>query len=53
MKTEYKLLVRTHLTDFENAAIRLLSQGWEPQGGVSITVMSVTLDTKFAQAFVR
>lgn len=54
MITEYKVINATH-DEFHKQVAILLSEGWQPQGGVSVIRSWYTPDptTYYFQAFVR
>ena len=47
---EYKLIVGTDLLKFQEEINELMSEGWIPQGGVS--VVSDVIGTRFCQSMV-
>ena len=53
MVTEYKVINATY-QEFHDQVAALLSEGWQPQGGVSIIREYITTPTTYYfQAFVR
>jgi hypothetical protein len=53
MVTEYQVINATY-DDFHQQVTKLLAEGWQPQGGVSIIREYVTQPTTYYfQAFVR
>jgi hypothetical protein len=53
MVTEYKVINATY-DEFHTQVAALLSEGWQPQGGVSIIREYITTPTTYYfQAFVR
>ena len=54
MISEYKVINATH-DEFHKQVVDLLSQGWQPQGGVSVIRSWYTSvpTTYYFQAFVR
>jgi len=53
MLTEYQVINATH-DEFHRQVAKLLVEGWQPQGGVSIIREYLTVGTTYYfQAFVR
>jgi hypothetical protein len=53
MITEYKVINASY-DEFHKVVAKLLSEGWQPQGGVSVIREYITVPTTYYfQAFIR